>query len=157
MATEKKKGPPVLENKKARRNYEIQETLEAGIVLVGTEVKSLRQGKGDISDAYVVPRNDELWILNMRIEPYSHGSSFNHEELRSRKLLLHGGEIRKLAAKIKEKRLTLVALKCYFNQTGKVKLLLGLGKGRKTVDKREVEKKAEAKKEIARAIKEANR
>jgi SsrA-binding protein len=152
-----KKSPPVLENKKARRNYEILETIEAGIVLLGTEVKSLRNGRADIGDAYVVPKGESLTVVNMKIEPYVNAGAFNHEESRTRGLLLHKKEIRKLSSQIREKRLTLVVLKLYFNNQGKVKLLLGLGKGKKTVDRREDEKKAQAQKEIARAMKEANR
>ncbi len=153
----KKKGPAYLENKKARHNYEITETIEAGIVLVGTEVKSLRLGAGDIGDAYAQPKQNELYAVNMRIEPYQNGGAFNHEERRSRKLLLKRSEIEKLSTKVREKRLTLVILKVYFNERGKVKVLLGLGKGKKIADKRETEKKQQAQKEIQRALKEANR
>lgn len=151
------KGPPSIENKKARFNYEILETLEAGIVLLGTEVKSLRTGKGDVSDAFVTIHEDELRVTNMRIEPYKNGGAFNHEETRSRQLLLKKKEITRLKQKLKEKGLALVVLKSYFNERGLVKLLLGLGKGKKVADKRETEKKREADKEIARAMKEANR
>jgi len=152
-----RKAPPTIENKKARRNYEVLDTVEAGIVLVGTEVKSLRTGKGEIADAYVIPRENELYLLNLRIEPYRSGGAFNHEETRTRKLLLHRREITKLHSKMKEKGLSLIPLKIYFNQSGNVKVLLGLAKGKKVSDKRETEKKAEAKREIDRAMKEANR
>lgn len=156
MPQEKKKIPSV-ENKKARRNYEILDTIEAGIVLTGTEVKSLRSGRAEIADAYAVPKSSELFLLNLRIEPYANAGYINHEETRSRKLLLHKAEIIKLSSRIREKSLTLVPLKIYFNDRGKVKVLLGLGKGKKHADKREDEKKAEAKREMARAMKDANR
>ena len=152
-----KKEPPQVENKKARRNYEILETVEAGISLTGSEVKSLRSGKAEIADAYALPKNNELFLLNLRIEPYQNAGFVQHEETRTRKLLLHKNEIIKLSSKIREKHLTLVPLKIYFNDRGKVKLLLGLGKGKKHADRREDEKKAQAKKEMARALKEANR
>lgn len=155
--SEKKKGPPVIENKKARREYEISDTFEAGIVLTGTEVKSLRQGKADAGDAYVMPRSGEMEVINLRIEPYQNASHFNHDERRTRKLLLHKSEINKLTQKVREKRLTIVVLKMYFNQKGIVKLLLGLGKGKKLADKRETEKKDQAKKEIERALKDNRR
>ena len=155
----KKDSPRIVEivNKKASRNYDITETIEAGIVLFGPEVKSLRNGKGDISDAYCHPKNKELFVINLRIEPYFNASIFNQDPLRTRKLLLHKKEIVKLAMKIKEKQLTLVPLKIYFSKTGKVKILLGLGKGKKLYDKREDEKKREADREIAQGLKNRNR
>jgi SsrA-binding protein len=152
-----KKGPPVIENRQARYNYIIDETFEAGIVLVGTEVKSLRAGQANLTDAYAVPQNGELFLLNLHIQPYSHGGAFNHAETRTRKLLLKGSEIQKLSAKVREKRMSLVPLKLYFNNRGKVKVLLGLGRGKKLVDKRESEKKSQADREIARALREAGR
>ena len=152
---EVKKGPPVIENRQARYNYEIEETFEAGLVLRGTEVKSLRLGQANLSDAYAVPQQGELFLLNAHIQPYQNGGAFNHEETRSRKLLLSRSEINKLSAKVREKRLTLVPLKMYFNQQGKVKVLLGVGRGKKLVDKRESEKKAQAQREIARALRES--
>lgn len=152
-----RKGPPVIENRKARYNYEILETLEAGISLVGTEVKSLREGEANLQDSYAVPKNNEMFLLNCHINPYSHGTSFNHEQTRSRKLLLKKKEIRSLTARIKEKRLSLIPLKLYFNDRGRVKVLLGLGRGKKDFDKRESEKKDQARKEMDRALKEANR
>lgn len=152
-----KKGPPTVLNKKARHNYEIEETLEAGIVLVGSEVKSLRGGRADMADAHVVPAGGELSLINLRIEKYPQAGPFNHEETRSRKLLLHKKEIEKLQAKIKEKRLAIVPLKIYFNDRGKVKVQLGVARGKQKADKREAEKKADAKREIARALKESGR
>lgn len=150
-----KKGPPVIENRQARYNYEIEETFEAGIVLQGTEVKSLRLGQGNLTEAYAIPQNGELFLLNARIQPYQNGGAFNHEETRTRKLLFKAAEINKLSAKIREKRLTLVPIKMYFNKQGKVKVLLGLGRGKKLVDKRESEKKAQADREMARALRDA--
>ncbi|MEQ9362925.1 MAG: SsrA-binding protein SmpB [Leptospirales bacterium] len=149
------KGPPVIENRQARYNYAIEETYEAGIVLQGTEVKSLRQGQATLTDAYAVPKNGELFLLNLHIKPYENGGAFNHDETRTRKLLLKASEINKLTAKIREKRLTFVPLKMYFNDRGKVKVLLGLGKGKKLVDKRESEKKAQADRDMARALRDA--
>ena len=153
---EKKKTPEIT-NKKARRNYEILDTLEAGIVLKGTEVKSLREGQAEIADAHVVPKGDELTLINLRIEQYRNGGAFNHEETRTRKLLLHKKEIHKLTAKIKEKGLTLIPLKLYFNVRGKVKVQLGVARGKNLVDRRQDEKRATAKKEMAQALKQANR
>lgn len=153
----KEKRNSEIQNKQARRKYEIQETVEAGMVLLGTEVKSLREGRAEIGDAHVLPRDGEMYVVNLRIEPYRNGGAFNHEESRTRKLLLHKKEIGKLAVKIREKRLTLVPLKIYFNQRGRVKILLGLGRGKKTLDRRQDEKKAQAQKDMAQAIKQFNR
>lgn len=149
-----KKAPPSFENRQARRKYEITETIEAGMVLTGTEVKSLRGGKCEIADAHVVPKDGELYVLNLRIEPYEHGGSYNHEEKRTRKLLLKRLEIGKLAAKIREKQMTAVPLKIYFNDKGKVKMLVGLGRGKNTGDRRQEEKKQEAKRDMDRAMRQ---
>ena len=158
MAAPAKKDPPVILNKKARHNYEILETLEAGIVLVCSEVKSLRGGRADMADAHVVPAGADLSLLNLRIEKYPQAGPFhNHEETRSRKLLLHKKEIIKLQAQIKEKRLAIIPLKIYFNNRGKIKVQLGIGRGKQKADKREAEKKADAKREIERALKESGR
>lgn len=152
---ETKSGPPSIDNKKARRNYEILDTFEAGIVLVGTEVKSLRAGQANISEAYAVPQNGEMFLLNAHISPYPNGGAFNHEETRTRKLLLKKAQIDKLNSRVREKRLSVVPLKMYFNERGKVKLLLGVGRGKKLADKRETEKKNEAQRDIARSLREA--
>ncbi len=146
------KKPPVLENKKSRRNYEVLETLEAGISLMGSEVKSLRLGKAEFADAYAVTANGEMTLINLRIEPYQSAGPYGHEEKRTRKLLLHKKEIVKLTSKIREKRLTVIPLKLYFNDKGRVKVLLGVARGKKTEDKRQDEKKAQAKTEIDRAM-----
>ncbi|MCB1139379.1 MAG: SsrA-binding protein SmpB [Leptospiraceae bacterium] len=152
-----KKAAPTLENKRARRNYEVLETLEAGIALQGTEVKSLREGGGDLLDSYATIQGSEAFLLNLRIQPYRNATHFNHEETRTRKLLLHRKEIDKLTTKIREKKLTAVPLKLYFNERGKVKVLLGVCRGKQKADKRETEKKKEADREMARALKEVNR
>ena len=112
-------------------------------------------GQGNLTEAYAIPQNGELFLLNARIQPYQNGGAFNHEETRTRKLLFKAAEINKLSAKIREKRLTLVPIKMYFNKQGKVKVLLGLGRGKKLVDKRESEKKAQADREMARALRDA--
>ncbi len=152
-----KKPIPTLENKRARRNYEVLETLEAGIALQGTEVKSLREGGGDLLDSYATIQGNELYLLNLRIQPYRNATHFNHEETRTRKLLVHRKEIDKLTSKIREKKLTAVPLKLYFNDRGKVKVLLGICRGKQKADKRQDEKKKEADREMARALKDANR
>ncbi|MBX7057391.1 MAG: SsrA-binding protein SmpB [Leptospirales bacterium] len=152
-----RKAPPAIENRKARHNYEILETIEAGLELRGTEVKSLRAGQANLTDAYAQPRQNELFLINLKIQPYANATHFNHEESRPRKLLLHRNEITDLSSRIQEKRLSVVPLKMYFNERGRVKVLLGVGRGKKMADKRESEKKSEAKREMERALREANR
>ena len=126
----------ICQNKLARRNYFIENTYEAGIVLAGTEVKALREGRGNMKDSYAQVKNGEVFVYDLHISPYSHGNRYNHDALRVRKLLLHKQEIRKLYGKANEKGITLVPLKLYF-KNGKVKLEIGLGKGKKLYDKRE--------------------
>ncbi len=138
---EKPKSTLIAENRKARYEYFIQEDVEAGIILTGTEVKSLRMGRATISDAHAGEMQGGLWIFNLNIPEYKAGNRFNHEPKRPRKLLLHQKQINKLLGQIKIKGLTLVPLKMYFNQRGLVKLLLGLGKGKKEYEKRDVIKK----------------
>lgn len=123
-------------NRKARHEYEIIQTYEAGIVLTGTEVKSLRAGKANLVDSYASLRNGELWLLSAHISEYFQGNINNHEPARDRKLLLNKNEIRKLIGKVNEKGLTLVPLRLYF-KNGKVKVELALAKGKKVYDKRE--------------------
>ena len=142
-----------LVNRRARHNYEILETVEAGIMLTGTEVKSLREGQADIADAYAVAKAHELFLLNLRIQPYRNATFFNHEEARTRKLLLKKQEIIKLISKVQEKRLTLVPLKLYFNERGKVKIELALCRGKKNIDKREDERKKQDERDMDRALK----
>lgn len=144
-------GPPVIENRRARFRYEILETYEAGIALLGSEVKSLRNGRAHLADAYAIPRRGELYLLNFHIEPYERGGAFNHEERRTRKLLLKRSEIGRLQGRVQERRLSLIPLKVYFNARGKVKILLALGRGKKMADRREAEKRADTQREIARA------
>ena len=127
-------------NRKARFNYEIIDTIECGIVLKGTEIKSIRDGKANIKDSYGIIRNNEVYILNMHISPYENGGVFNHQETRTRKLLLHKKEILKLKNKLELEGFTLIPLKLYF-VNGKAKIELGLCKGKKLYDKREDSKK----------------
>ena len=123
-------------NKTARVNYFIEDTCEAGIVLLGTEVKSLREGRAHLKDSYALVREGEVFVHEMHISPYSHGNRLNHDPLRVRKLLLHKREIRRLYGKSRERGLALIPLKLYFRE-GKVKLELGIGRGKKLYDKRE--------------------
>ncbi|MBI4843054.1 MAG: SsrA-binding protein SmpB [Nitrospirae bacterium] len=139
-------------NKKAYHDYSIQETIEAGISLQGTEVKSLRAGAANLKDSYVLVKNGEAFLFNCHISPYSHGNINNHEPLRTRKLLLHKREIEKLGGRIREKGLTLIPLKIYFKK-GKAKMEIGLGKGKRQYEKRETIKQKEAKREIERHMK----
>ena len=139
-------------NRKARFNYFIIEEIECGIELFGSEVKSIRNGNCNIKDSYGVIRNNEVYLINMFIKNYKEASIFNKEETRKRKLLLHKKEIIKLKDKIEKEGYTLVPLKVYFNRN-KVKVLLGLCKGKKTYDKREVLKEKEIKRKIEREIK----
>lgn len=139
-------------NRKARFNYFIIEEIECGIELFGSEVKSIRNGNCNIKDSYGVIRNNEVYLINMFIKNYKEASIFNKEETRKRKLLLHKKEIIKLKENIEKEGYTLVPLKVYFNKN-KVKVLLGLCKGKKTYDKREVLKEKEIKRKIEREIK----
>ena len=140
----------ILTNSKARRDYHILETFEAGIVLHGTEVKALRAGKGQISDAFARVENDEVWLHNAHIDEYSHGNLQNHQPKGIRKLLLHKSEIRKLFGLAAVKGQALVPLKFYWKD-GKVKVLLGVGKGKAEFDRREDLRTREAERELKRA------
>ena len=139
-------------NRQARFNYTILEEVEAGISLKGTEVKSIRDGKANIKDSYAIIKNDEAYLLNMHISEYKEGNIFNHEETRTRKLLLHKKEILKLRDKIALQGLTLVPLKVYFVKN-KVKVLIGLAKGKKTYDKRESIKERDIKRNLEKNYK----
>jgi SsrA-binding protein len=143
----------IAENRKARHKYEVLDTLECGIALQGSEVKSLRLGKVSLDESYGRVRDGELWLVGCDIAEYPQATQFNHEPKRPRKLLIHRREFRKFADQAHEKGLTLVPLKLYFNERSKVKLLIGLCRGRKLYDKREVKKKAEVKRDLDRAIK----
>lgn len=136
-----------IKNKKAYFDYEILEEIETGIVLTGTEIKSIRNGNANLKDSYAVVRNNEVYLLNMHISEYKEGNIFNHEEKRTRKLLLHKKEILKLRDKINLNGYTLVPLKLYF-KGNKVKILLGLAKGKKIYDKRESIKERDINREI---------
>ena len=140
-------------NKKAFHDYFILEKLEAGIALQGTEVKSIREGRINLRDSYGLVRDEEAFLLNCHISPYSHGNRENHEPLRTRKLLLHAREIRKLIGKTQEKGLTLVPLRVYLRR-GKIKVELGIAKGKKLYDKRETERRKEADRESRAALKQ---
>lgn len=148
----KGQGKVVAVNKKANHDYAIEETIEAGIVLQGTEIKSIRNGKVQLRDAFVRIRNNEAWISNMHISPYDQGNRFNHDPLRSRKLLLHKKQISTLIGQIKEDGMAIVPIKMYLKD-GFAKVLIGIGKGKKHYDKREDLKKKEAKREMERAFK----
>src|SRR5690606_9835581 len=145
-------GKVLAVNKKANFDYAIEETIEAGIVLKGTEIKSIRSGKVQIRDAFVLIRNNEAWISNMHISPYEQGNIHNHDPLRSRKLLLHRKQINMLVGKIKEQGYAIVPLKLYLKD-GFAKVLIGIGKGKKLYDKREDLRKKEAKRDMERAFK----
>lgn len=145
------------ENRKARHDYSIHETFEAGIELVGTEVKSLRAGKANLKDAYAqITKTAEVYVYNLHISPYEQGNQFNHEPLRPRRLLLHRTEIRRLIGKVKEKGYALIPLKLYFTH-GLVKMELALATGKKLYDKRQSMAEKDAKREMDRTLKERNR
>jgi len=131
----------VAENRKARFNYEIGETFEAGIVLTGSEVKSLRAGKATIAEAYADARDGELWLINSNIPEYLQAGRFNHAPKRPRKLLLHEREINKLVGAVEREGMTIVPLKLYFNERGRAKVEIALGRGKKLHDKRETDRK----------------
>jgi SsrA-binding protein len=141
-------------NKKAFHDYTIEEVFEAGIALTGTEVKSLRENRASLRDSFATVRNGEVWLHNVHIAPYSHGNRSNVDPDRTRKLLLHKNEIRYLIGKTKEKGLTLVPLRLYFSPAGRVKVELGLARGKKLFDKREAIAEREHKREVERALKD---
>jgi SsrA-binding protein len=141
----------VARNRSARHDYHISETWEAGLVLTGTEVKSLRDGKANIGDAYGIVRDGEVFLLNMHITPYVRGGYVNHDPTRLRKLLLHKREIRRLIGAVERQGQTLVPLELYF-KGGRAKVRIGLGKGKKLHDKREDSRKRDAEREIARTF-----
>jgi SsrA-binding protein len=142
-----------VENRRARFNYEITEKFEAGIGLEGTEVKSIREGRANIQEAYADVRNGEVFLVGAHISPYSHGNRTNHDPLRDRKLLLHSREIKKLTGRVMEKGLTLVPLRLYLK--GRlIKLEIGVGRGKKLHDKREDIKKRDQAREVQREMKE---
>ena len=141
-----------IKNKKALFDYEIFDTYEAGIVLTGTEIKSIRLGKANLSDSFARVKNGEVFLINMHISHYENGSIFNHDETRERKLLLHKKEILKIRDKIDIKGYTLVPIKLYFNKN-RAKILLGVGRGKKAFDKRETIKERDINREIGKNLK----
>lgn len=143
-----------IKNKRATFDYEIIDVLTAGIVLTGTEIKSLRSGKANLTDSFCIIEKDEAFVRNMHISEYEKGGHYNHEPKRERKLLLNRQEINKWHAKLKEKGLTMVPLKLFINQKGLAKLDVGLGRGKKTYDKRETLKEKDAKRQMDRVRKE---
>lgn len=147
-------GKVVATNRKAYHDYFIEEKFEAGIVLKGTEVKSLRDRRVNLQDSYADVKEGEVFLHHCHISPYSHGNMMNHDPIRTRKLLLHRKEINKLLGKTQQKGLTLVPLRIYFSERGQVKIELGLAKGKKQHDRRESIKTREAGREVERAIKE---
>ena len=144
----------VAENRKARFSYEVLDTVEAGLVLTGTEVKSLRQGQANIQDSYASVEGGEIWLINSYLPEYLQANRFNHEPKRPRKLLLHRKQINKLMGAVDREGMTLIPLKLYFNERGRAKLLLAIAKGKKLHDKRESEKQRDWNREKGRLMKE---
>src|SRR5690606_4316644 len=147
----------VAENRRARFDYEILDTLEAGIQLTGTEVKSLRTGKAQITESYATPENGELWLINAHIPEYLQANRFNHAERRPRKLLVSQKQLAKLSQDVERAGNTIVPLKLYFNERGMAKLLIGVGKGKKNYDKRESQKNRDWNRDKSRIMKEGGR
>lgn len=141
-----------IQNRKARYDYEIEDTYEAGMVLTGTEIKSIRQGKANIKDSYVIVRNDELYLLNAHISLYDEGNRFNHEETRTRKLLMHKREILKLRNRLEIEGYTIIPLKIYFVR-GRAKVEIGVCKGKKNYNKKETIKERDIKREQEKLMK----
>ena len=155
MARKKDDGTKIVaDNRKARYAYAIDETLEAGIMLVGSEVKSLRGGKSTISESYAYAKDGELFLVNAYIPEYTQASRFNHEPKRARKLLVHKRQADKLAAAVQREGMTLIPLKLYFNAKGIAKLELGLAKGKKIHDKRDTEKQRDWQRDKARLMRQ---
>jgi SsrA-binding protein len=146
----------IAQNKKAYHDYHIEETLEAGIALTGTEVKSLRAGRANLRDSYAAVEEGELWLIGVHISPYDQGNIFNHDPLRKRKLLVHSRELRRMYGKVKVSGYTLVPTKLYFKE-GRAKVEIGLAKGKTTYDKRQSLAKKEADRDIQRAFKSRDR
>lgn len=143
-------------NRQASHNYFLLEKFEAGLVLAGTEVKSIRDGRANLKDAYGIVKDGELWLLNAHIGPYQHGNIYNHEPLRTRKLLVHKQELRKLTGKLQQKGLTLIPTRLYF-RNGRVKCELALAKGKQLWDKRETERRKTADREAREAMTRARK
>jgi SsrA-binding protein len=156
VKSDKSRDRDIAVNRRARHEYAIEETFEAGIALVGSEVKALRQGKANLKDSYGRIERDEVWLWNAHISPYGPASQFGHEPTRTRKLLLHRDEIARLTGKVKERGLTLVPLRLYF-KNGRAKVELGLARGKKQHDKRDAIKEREVRREIDRALSQRRR
>lgn len=157
MAPKKEKTDnTVALNRKVWRDYSIEEEIEAGLVLTGTEVKSLRAGKANIADAYAAAKDEEIWLFNASIQPYSHGNRGNHEERRPRKLLLHRKQVEKMIGRLKVKGVTLAPLALYFNSRGIAKIKLGIATGKKEYEKRSDIKKRDWQRDKARIMREKN-
>ena len=152
MKKTKTKDAPLAQNKKARHDYQILETLEAGLVLTGTEINSVRERRINLKDGFAQIHNGEAWLMNVHISEYTQGNRFNHDPLRARKLLLHKKEIQKLTGQTSEKGITIVPLKVYLKH-GFAKVLLGIAKGKHDYDKRETIKKRDQEREIRRTLK----
>jgi SsrA-binding protein len=148
------KSKLVADNRKARFNYAIGETFEAGVALTGSEVKSLRSGKASIAEAYAATRDGELWLMNSNITEYKQAGRFNHAPKRPRKLLLHKRQINKLIGAVEREGMTVVPLKIYFNERGRAKVEIALAKGKKLHDKRETEKKRDWTRERGRLMRQ---
>lgn len=149
----KGEGKLIAQNRKARHDYTVVDTMEAGIVLQGTEIKSIRNGRINLKDGFARIRNGEAYLLNVHISPYEQGNIFNHDPLRTRKLLLHKKQIAKLITETKNTGITIIPLKVYI-RNGYAKVLIGLAKGKKQYDKREDLKRKEINREISRTLKE---
>ena len=146
----------VAENRKARFNYSIEDTVEAGLALTGTEVKSIRNGKITIAESYADSRDGEIWLINANIPEYLQANRFNHEPKRPRKLLLHRKEVNRLLGAIRREGVTVVPLSIYFNERGRAKIALGLARGKRKADKREAEKARDWQRSRARILRERN-
>jgi SsrA-binding protein len=147
-----KNNAPTIQNRKARHDYNVEDTYEAGLVLKGTEVKSLRQGKASFTDSFAFIQEGEVWLRELYIKPYEHGSYYNHDPRRPRKLLLNKKEIRALEKAIEQKGFTIIPLKLYFKK-GNAKVLIGVAKGKKRFDKRDSIKEKDVKRQIERNVK----
>ena len=152
MKTDKPRDRDIAVNRRARFEFHIEETFEAGMVLIGSEVKALREGKANLKDSYGRIERDEVWLWNAHISPYGPASQFGHEPTRARKLLLHRDEIARLTGKVKERGLTLVPLRLYF-KNGRAKIELALARGKKHHDKRDAIREREVRREMDRAMK----
>lgn len=153
MSSKKEDAGLVAVNRRARFDYELEDTFEAGIQLLGTEVKSLRAGKANIAESYVSPEDNEIYLINADIPPYDHGNRFNHAPRRRRKLLLKKKEINKIAGSVARDGRTVVPLRMYFNERGIAKIQIALAKGKKTVDKRETKKERDWQRQKSRLMK----